>query len=90
MAQRVGQRSEARILRIINSLEEKGDKATQSELVRKTKLDTQVVRQILRRLRRQKKVSVSLESSGGKKQVRVYSIRREENGQEESRGQEIS
>jgi len=70
---RVGQDSEKKILKIITGMRKSKASATQSELSRRSGLDKKVVRQILRRLRRQKKVKVTLINTHGNKKMRVYS-----------------
>ena len=70
----LGQVNETKVLKIIRALKtSKTHSATQAEIVARTELEIHVVRQILRRLRRHKKVKVTFLSSLGNRKVRVYS-----------------
>lgn len=69
----LGEASEQKVLRIIRSLHASRTPATQAELISRTGLDVYVVRQVLRRLRRKKKVTITFLPGVGKRKIRVYS-----------------
>jgi len=81
----LGQASEKKVLNIIRALGRSGKtEATQSEIVSRTELPLNVVRQILRRFRRSGYLRVYYLEGKGNKKIRAYKLRKSHDSAEVS------